>query len=287
MSALYPVRLDKLQSSMFEVLKDIVDTDNGGPSVLWAYGESPWDAMVSDAGLVSLQLVGGPTPINRSIAHGTAVQSLESAEMRITSADPDVRTGLVIMGETYFTDSIIGDTALDIANRIVAKITEDDYAEVSAIAIAPDMISIIPIGIGIYAMGSFGNIEADSFVEGPSMLVTEVNRAVAISIECFGKGRELRDGAVAMMAGVMGGLQAPLYVSQLTNAGVGILELGQPVDISALAGGHWETRQSMTMRASMMSRVALPTDTIEKLHFTFTGYDVAGNQITQSGFTSP
>ena len=89
-----------------------------------------------------------------------------------------------------------------------------------------------------------------------------------INLEAFSKGREPRTGALTLTAISMAVLQSEDYVETLRDYGIAIRSKGPTSNLSALAGGHWETRASFDFVAAMSATWVRPIDRIETVHAT-------------------
>jgi hypothetical protein len=65
-----------------------------------------------------------------------------------------------------------------------------------------------------------------------------------VSIEAFSKQREPRFGASSIIAQCTAALQTDRHIQILRHEGVGVWDYTTPIDLSAVTGGHWETRKS-------------------------------------------
>ncbi len=73
MSLPLPLRLDRIQKALFETLGDACATTQ----VAWGYSELAWET-VPDEGLISLTMVGGPSPFILSGKRGKLLNAVDS-----------------------------------------------------------------------------------------------------------------------------------------------------------------------------------------------------------------
>lgn len=285
---LLPIRLDRLQLSLNTILTDALDTGGGGPEVIWAKTEAVWDSFTPDSGLVVLDMIAGPQPVHRAGKRGTLLNAVDSIEITITDATVGQRYIVRLNDFDYRTDSVGGDTVTTIRDRLRAAINDDDLETATAADLAADGITLSADSLGgMRSLELVGPLtSANKTVDGNSVLVTQGAQLVLVNVQCFSKGREPRNGAWAIQAIVMAAFQSEDFVEELRRFGVGVWNKGPSVDISAIAGAHWETRESFDLTLAAQANWVRPISRVETLTFDFTGDGADGNVLASSTFTA-
>lgn len=265
MSLPLPMRLDRIQRVIVAVLRDALGSDSGGPLVLFGYSQAAWETTVPDSGLVLLTIVGGPTPNIRAHARGTLLNPPDSVGILVPSADPG-RYIIRLNGFSYFTDFQAGDTPSTIRDRLVAAIEADDLETATATATGPGDLDLIPDTLGgIWSLQVSPNLSAHDLITGPdSVLLTEGSHTMLVQIQSFSKGREPRNGAWAIQNRALAALQSPDYASTLQDeGGIGLWGKGVLIDLSAIAGGEWESRVSSDLTMAAKAVWVRPVDRVD------------------------
>jgi hypothetical protein len=286
MSLPLPIRLDRLQEALQIILTDALDTAGGGPEVLWGYSEAVWEG-VPDSGLVLLTMVGGPQPFIRSGARGTILNAATSIVVTVDSVEVGKRYIIRLNGFDYRTDAVAGDTVTTIRDRLRAAIEADDLETATATDAGADSITLTADFLGgLRSLQLVGALSSSGLVlDGESVLVTEGAQVMLTSIQAFSKGREPRNGAWATISRVMAVFQSEDYVETLRRFGVGVWTKGAATDLSAIAGGHWESRVSYDLTLAAKAIWVRPVARIENLNTTFNGTGPNGSPIASQTFT--
>jgi hypothetical protein len=287
MSLPLPIRLDRLQLGLDQVLTDALDTANGGPEVLWAYGQAVWEANVPDAGLVSLSMVGGPQPWNRSGKRGTLLNAAESIDVTVDSLEVGKRYSVYLNGFQYFTDATGADTVTTVRDRLRDQINADDLETATASDVSADTFRLTADSLGgMRTLRVVGALSTSNLVlDGDSVLVTEGTQTMLVNVQAFSKEREPRLGAWATIARVQAAFQSEDYIETLSRQGVGVWGKGPPTDLSAITGGAWETRVSFDLTLAAQAAWVRPISRIEAVQVAFTGTLEDGTPVASSTFT--
>ena len=281
-----PIRLDRLQLGVNEILTDALDTSGGGPEVLWAYGQAVWEDNVPDAGLVSLDMIGGPQPFIRSGKRGTLLNAAATIVVTVDSVEIGKRYIVRLNGFDYFTDYQAADTVTTIRDRLRDLINADPLETATASDTGGDAITLTADSLGgMRTRQLVGAISSSNLVlDGDSVLVTEGAQVMLINVQAFSKGREPRNGAWATQARVLAALQSEDYIETLRRFGVGVWSKGPPTDLSAIAGGHWETRVSFDVTLAARAVWVRPIGRIESLQMTINGITSTGAPVVTQTF---
>jgi hypothetical protein len=261
-----PLRLDRLQTSIVAVLDDALGST---VEVGWAYGEALWNENFTSGNAVNLTMVNGPSFHNQNLAHGsTPFFPPTVVTNTVDTATVDHRYRLVINNFTYFYDGVVLDTVDTIRAALVALVVADSESPYTAAA---------TVNAGEYtvtpdATGSIWQMSIDTLQTGVPTLNTQAvvktqdTRRFTIALGCFSKGRSPRTGAWDIVAKCQAALTSPEYAETFARYGVGVWGKGPAVDLSDLAGGHWESRVSFDVDFAMKSTFTTNVEQIDTLH---------------------
>ncbi len=263
-----PIRLDRVQKALYDVLTDALDTAGGGPVVSWSYNEASFEGNVPDAGIVSLTMIGGPSPFNRAGRRGTLLNAASAITVTVDAAEVGRRYILRLNGFDYLHDAVVGDTVTTIRDSLLGQL---DEPAASGVANGADSIDLSADSLGgLRSLQLVGPLSSSGLVvDGRSVLVVDGEQTMLVNIQAYSKGREPRNGAWALMARVYAALQSEDYVETLRRFGVGLWGKGVSTDLSAVVGAHWETRVSMDLTIAARSTWVRPIDRIESVDGTF------------------
>lgn len=252
-----PVRLDRLQQGLFDVL-----TASTGVLVQWGYGEPSFDDLPSE--FLNLILTNGPSPGLRRNVHGFVVLPPDSVELRITGADPLVQSRIVINGYAYRVDPEALDTVTTVRDVFVSEIDAGE-PNILVTPIGVDGIVLVPAALGdIYKLEIGGDVvPVNVNIPGDAVLVTESSRSAVVTITAYSKGREPRDGAWNLAAAALATFEAADYVGALAAQCLAVRDKGPLVDLSAVDAAHWETRVAFDVTFAIGSSFTRPVDLIE------------------------
>lgn len=260
-----PIRFDRLQRGLFSTLSDALAPTR----VSWAYTEQSFET-VPDEGLVSLTVSGGPRPVSRQHERGTLLNPISDVILTVSSVVLGARYSIRLNCFDYATEATATDTVETIRDRLSGLVNADTIDDVTATNIGADSIDLVAGSPGaIVSLQIFGPIAAGTpNIDPQSVLVTSGGQEMSITCEAFSKGREPRFGALTLASRAMAALQTFDYVQTLLSFGVAIRSKGPIIDLSAIAGGHWETRASFDFVAAMAATWVRPVDRIETVNAT-------------------
>jgi len=276
-----PIRLDKLQQSIFDVLSEAL----APAQVAWGYGEQTFEAFPDQ--FCNLQLI-GPTASIRQHRQGVPVRPLTSAVVRVTSIDPLQRLLVEINRGEYVTDPLPGDTVTDVRDALLAQIDQDE-PDLTVTADGADGILLVSTYVGaLWSLALSPGLTATSVVPSPTcVLLTDVTREFSLGVQCFAKGREPRNGAWDLCGRALAAFEADDLGDVLDRAGVGLRRRGPAVDLSSIAGAHWESRISFDLALYMRSRATREIGVIEGANILLNYTDGAGNTVATNTATVP
>ncbi len=278
-----PLRLDRVQSSLFNTLGDAVDPVR----VAWAYGEQVFED-IPDEGLVSLTMLGGPSPHLRGGKRGTILNAADSIIVTVDAVEVGKRYIVRLNCFDYRTDAVLGDTPTTIRDRLRDEINNDALESVTASDSGVDAITLTADYLGgmrdlflIGALSSSGKV-----LNGESVLVVEGAQSMLVNVQTFSKCREPRNGAWAIAQQVLAALQSEDYIETLRRFGVGVWSKGVLTDLSAIAGAHWETRVSFDVNIAARAFWVRPVARIDTLTANITANNPTGTPAGSSTFTN-
>lgn len=257
-----PVRLDRIQRALWTVFNDAV-SPNG---VHWDFGHGTHEAL--GRAFVGLRLISGPSVSERSAVRGRLVVPAQQILLTVDAATADTRNSVYLNGYQYFYDVQAGDTVTDIRDALLAQINDGEAYNSTATASASGADSIL-LGAsfqgGIYSLQYQGEMSTSGLIEDEPVLVTEGSSLMTIEVQTFSKDRELRNGAMTLASQCLAALQSPAYAEYLTREGIGIQTKSPLTDLTALAGGRWETRMTFDFTLSTPSTFVSPVETIDQV----------------------
>jgi len=271
------VRLDRLQTALFQALGSVA------PDVLWTYGQPPREQISSD--LLTLSLTTGPSLNLRRSRRGYVLQPATSVVVRVTAATVGVRNVLRLNGFDYYRDTIGGDTLTTIRDAMLLDVAAGEPV-VTAAADGADGILLTAPTLGdirtLQLLGDLGN-DAPVFPAAPadSVLVTEGHSLHLVTVQGFSKQREPFNGAWSLCDAALDILQSDAGVELLNRYDLGLLNKGPVVNLSAIAGGNWETRAAFDLTIAMPSVSVEQIQTIETVNYTVDVDDVSGATVAQ------
>ena len=278
MTILSPIRLDRFQRALVEVLDGALGAD---ASVGWAYGEALWDDNFPTGNLVNLTLVQGPTFHTKDGAAGSVLIPPTVVGLVVDVATVGVRYVTVINDYSYFYDAIALDTVDDIRTGLVAAIVADTESPYTAAATgAPGGYTVTPDATGsIWQMSVSVLQTATPTLNTQAVLKVQGTRRMSVAVGCFSKGRSPRTGAWDIAARCQAAFTSPQYAQTFSRYGVGVWGKGPAVDLSDLAGGHWESRVSFDVDFAMQSTHTEAVGQVETIHTTL---NIADPALTQT-----
>lgn len=275
-----PLRLDRLQQSLFEVIGEAV----APTEVHWAYTQPTREQL--PANFIELQMIGGPGPFVISGKRGTPLHAISTVTLEVDSVTAGQRYSIILNDFSHFYDAVGGDTPTDVALAIAISINADTYEDVTATPSSATVALVAGVAGAIRALATLGDI---SVAAGPAyyasyMLLTEGTETMLINLQAYSQSAEPRDGAWAIIKQAQAALQSEDLVETLRAYGVGSWDKGQPTDISAVAGANWESRVSVDLTFAMRSSWARFVDVIETVEGIITLTDQAGNTVATTTY---
>lgn len=267
-----PLRLDRLQIGIGQALTLAYgNVASGGPLITFSYQEQSFE-QVPVGGLVALTIVSGPAPFLRSGKRGTLLNAVATIPLTVTTATVGVRYLVRLNDFDYFHDAVGGDSVTTIRDSLIAQIEADTFETATATTLAADGLTLAADFVGgLRTLQVSGPITAGAPVaSGSSVLVTEGDQQLLLGIQCFSKNREPFSGALAMIAVAEATFQTESMSAVMSRFGVGVAGKGPVTDLSAIAGGHWETRASFDVT---LAAHAAWVDQIERIESVDTTID--------------
>jgi len=251
------VRLDRMQRGLVEALSGVAST------VSWAMGEAPRDT----ADLLSLRLRAGPSPLHRQHAHERLVDAAELVDVQVTGAVLNDRAVLELNDFPYIVDVVdAGATPTDIRDAFVTTVTEQDGETITVTAVDTDRLQLTPItGGAIRSVKLSGPLSTTTVTLGEPVAITEGTSTMVVEVSAYSLDRTPRGGAHSILGEVLARLTRPDVVEKLGRWGVSIYDRGVVTDLSAIAGGHWESRALLELTIAMRSTVVSSVPFIESV----------------------
>jgi len=282
MALMIPVRLDRVQQVVYEVIGDAVDV-----IVLWAYSEVPQEELGD--GFVALSMINGPTPQIRSGVRGRVLVPAEELTLTVDAATVGTMNVAFLNNHRYRYETMAGDSVTDIRDALLAKIQDGEAynGTLTAVASGADSITLTSNFLGgLFSLYLFGELSSSGLsLHDQAVYVVSGFSECTINVQCFSKNREPRNGAWALASQCMGALQAPDYAETFELFDVGIASKGVLADISAIAGAHWETRVSFDFDLTTPATFVRPATTIESVTVSMDFQEADGDSVEVGTFT--
>ena len=258
-----PLRLDRIQKSLYSVLAVACAPND----VFWT-DEVPQQSL--SAAFVALNMIAGPAPYLRQKRRGTLLQPADTIDITVNSAVVGKRYAIVLNHFSYYYDAQAEDGVADIAAALVALVN----ADVAETATASDL------GGGDYRITAdflggirYVSLVGDQTAGTPSLnsqhvLLVEGTQTMLVNVQAYSKEREIRNGAATVIQQCYAALQSEDLVEELRAYGTGIWGLGTPVNLNAIAGAHWETRESVDVTLAAVSTWVRPVSVFDSATIT-------------------
>jgi len=264
MTLVSPVRYDRLQEALITVVEDAVTP----AQVAWSYGQGVFDATFP-SGFVNITMLGGPTYHNQNHARGSILIPPTSVTVKVNTATAGVRYIITVNHFPYSYDASGGDTVTNIRDALLTIVQADTESPYSAATSGADSIIFTPDAVGnIWHMSVTSLMTGTPTLSSNAVRIVKGKRLFTISFGCFSKGRFPRSGAWDLAAKIEAALTAQDLVDLLSEYGVAVWGKSPAVDLSDLAGGHWESRVSFDATFTMESVFTRPVDQIEHVNAT-------------------
>lgn len=268
-----PLRIDRVQRAVFEVLSEATGVDVG-----WAHSEVPHQALTGD--FVNLTMIGGPGPTIRKHRRGTPLQPIDTVTLTVGPVVVGRRLGIDLNHFNYFEDVTTLDTDSTVRDRLLGQVNDVDNLEpVTASTSGADGLVLAADHLGgIISLAIYGAITAGTPVlNSDHVMVTEGSESMLVNIQAFSKQREIRLGAPALLQLCIAAFAADDMVEKLRRFGVGVGDSSTPLDLSAVAGAHWEPRSSFDVTLTARARWVRPVDVIETVTGTINGNEFSAS----------
>ncbi len=279
-----PVRLDRVQRGLYEVMESAIDP----VPVSWGYSEASYQTLPANIGV--LTMIGGPGPWNRTAKRGSLIRVAEFISLNLQAAFGGGLYVIRVNGVDYRYESTFLDPISTIRDSLVAQINADtQYSGVEASTLPlPGGIVLTPAVPGaLREVKLVGQIEIFSVdLSTTYYLLTEGTQTALINLQTYSKGREVRNGAWSIAASALATMQTESFVETLRGWGVGLWSKGAPTDLSAITSGHWESRVSFDFTVSMVAAWVDPVDTIETVNAAIAVLNPDGSTAAQVNTTT-
>lgn len=250
------IRLDLLQSTLGSLLSTAT-----GATVAWAYTAPKFDEV--DGDLVTLRVLSGPTPEQ---SHARGVGFLPPSEITLTITATAGKLARVVVNRIPYQHEVTdGQTPADVRAALIAAVAEDPEAAFTPVAHADDdKLRLVPNALGsIWQAAITGPLTASVAYGDELVLLTKSRRRMAITVTCYSKNTTVRGGAWRLASRCLAALEDPANALALRDATIGIYGVGSPVDLSAIAGAHWESRVAFDVDLNIEAVTIKPIDRIE------------------------
>lgn len=266
------IRWDRLQLGLIGALETAVTPAQVG----WAYGEGTYDRTFP-GDIVNLTIVGGPSPSISQGSFGVPLHPYERITITVDFANVGQRYVVEINDQSFFYDAVLGDDVDDIRTALLGLLNaspEYNRFEAEATLVAGEF-TIEPEDFGDVWQAAIpaGAMTGTAVLSDEAALLTRTRKTVSIQVECFSKNRTPRDGAWALAGRVEAALQSPRTIEYLAQFNIALWGKGSAIDLSAIAGGHWESRVGFPITVALQSVLVEPVDQIDIVNLTVLGSD--------------
>lgn len=255
-----PIRLDRFERAVKDVLEDAT-----GIQVAWAYGQGVYSSTFGGS-FVNLTVSGGPSfPI--TAGRGVTGYPAESIAYTVDSATVGTLVAVTVNEVPYRHEVESGDTVDTIRDDLVSLITADASGEYTAAAGGgAGEWTLTPVAFGsIWQFDCLGDMTQDPEFSTDLAIMTQGKAQVSVQVEAYSKSRTPRAGAWSIATKLAAALQLPETSLTLRDYGVGIGTIGDLTDLSAIAGGNWESRVAFDVEFNLQFTVVRPVDQISTI----------------------
>ena len=251
------VRLPHLERGLAAALSGVADV------VAWARGAAPRDP----GSLLSLRLLSPPTTRAR---YGGVVRARSTGgTVTVTGASEGERNVVTIDGYRYVRDVPGSSSITEERDALLAAIAAGEAGRLTVAANGSDGIDLTPVDVtALWELELLGELTGDVDHLGACRVDTRQQSAV-LELQAFVRhvptdGVYLADSASAVLAAAQARLSSEQRYHELAEWGVGVGEwLSDPTDISAIAGGRWETRAQALVGLNLRSTYVESVDYFE------------------------
>jgi len=271
-----------MQKALFDIF-----TEGCEPAaVAWSYGEQTFEVFPEE--FINLSLT-GPSVGIRAHRQGVPLTPIAQVVVRVATTSELQRLVITVNGAEYFDDPQPGDTVTTIRDRVLDELIQFESANLVLAADGADGISIISGFVGaLYSLQLSAGWTFDGLVLSDScVLLTESTREFVMNVGCFSKQRAPRSGAWDLCARALATLEADDLGDQLDRVGVTLRGRGPTVDLTAVAGAHWESRAAFDVEMYQRSRFVREVGEISGAEILLTYTDTAGNTVQTDTATVP
>jgi len=269
MAVLVPVRIGRMQAALKAAIAAILGSS---PSILWAHAEIPRPTSTTD--IVRLQMLSGPSHVGTFMDEAVTADLPTSSTVTISAVTIGRRYWIRLNGYDYGHDAAGVEDKDDVRDALIALINATDAEETATasiggsgvIALSPDVpggIQTIEVSPAAQMTIANGGTEFIRLVTG--------ERQSTISIQCFAHSEKLTTSAHSMAAQIKAGLDLETVKALLVEAGVSVMSVGDTVDLTAIAGAHFETRAQFDLTIFQKSVLTEQISSIENVEFTLQG----------------
>lgn len=254
------IRLDRLQLGFVEAFGPLAAT-------VWTHQEQP--KAISD--LLSLSLVAGPTSHLQSHAFGEMLLPADSVLVTVTAAVVARRDIVRLNGFDYFHDVVGGDTITIVRDALLASIQVGETEFVAAAASGANAILLTAAFLGgLRSLTLLGDLTASGQTfSDEAVLERRATETCLVGVQAFSKSRTVRGGAASLAHAARSRLQRVSVSEALARFGIAVWDKGSINDLSAIAGGHWETRAGFDLTIGMPSIEIDPVYQLETVNMNF------------------
>jgi hypothetical protein len=256
-----------MQEALVSVIKEALGS---GQLVYWAYQEFPRDS----GDIVRLQLVSPPAHDQSFVDERITTELPQTATVTISSATIGRRYWIELNGYLYTYDAV--STSVDaVKSALIAAIEADAEERATAsdggVGIV-DLTEDIPGGIFSLSVGPAAQVAKANGAKVPVQVITG-ERVMTVSVGCFSHSREMITSAFAMSARIRSALDLQSSREFLANANASITNVSTSVDLSAIAGADYETRDQFSITMRMRAVITEEIGIIETVEVSLFGGD--------------
>lgn len=256
------IRFDRLQRGLYLALTGVA-LGTSPAAVLWSKTQAPRASVPGD--LLALSMLAGPSN-DRWPASGVILDAAGAIELTVTGATPGVLSIVRLNGFDYRFESAGGDNPTTIRNELVKQIRDGEAGAVTVdnVGAAGMRLGATRAG-GLRSLRILGELEAGDPEPGETVEVKECSTTTLVSLQAFTRGLEPRVSAAALLSRAIDQLRGADAIELLDRYGLAMRDVGGIVDLSAIAGGNWESRASVDLTVAAMSSSVRSLGTVESM----------------------
>jgi hypothetical protein len=245
--------IDRLQRGLFTALSGVADV------VSWAGGEQPRGT----GSLLSLAIAGSSSRVLSVLR----LYPADAAEIQVGTVEPGDLAAVDLNGYRVRHHVSTTETPEDVRDALMVRLAQAETGiGVSPVGTDTIALSASSVSGSIWSLAAVGvaTVVEDSVATMTDAVEVTFSRELyAVEFEAFSRLREPRHSAHGIITQARARIASQNHVDALSLLGVQAWTVGDAVDISAIAGAHWESRARLAVECALRAVSVEAVSTIE------------------------